>query len=173
MSLLTGRELYGCIWEVLPISDEVIEQVEELALKEGQQIVSSNFKYEWADGTIIDDKYDDEEEDEEIDVNPEILPEPTQFEVEDNKVQESQNNVDEDQVEEPIVPIGTNDIASHDDVNPENENDETLHRDMNEGATDQENVEDENEQNSVNSNDEETNDIVHDEVINEINSTEK
>ena len=93
MSLLTGRKIHGYIWDIIPLSNEVIERVEEIGLREGQPIVATNFKYEWADGTIIGDPDEDEGEDEVIDVNPRILPEPAIFEeVVDGAEEEEENN---------------------------------------------------------------------------------
>ena len=47
MSLATGKEIHGYAWDVLPIAEEVINRVHELALEENQPLITNNFKYEW------------------------------------------------------------------------------------------------------------------------------
>ena len=47
MSLLTGKEIHRFQWDLVPITEDVIARVEEIALGEGQPLVVSNFKYEW------------------------------------------------------------------------------------------------------------------------------
>ena len=44
MSLATGKEIHGYTWDVLPVADEVIERVHEIALGEGQPLITNNFK---------------------------------------------------------------------------------------------------------------------------------
>ena len=60
MSLTTGKPIHRYQWDVLPISEDVIQRVKELALAEGQPLVASNFKYIWRDGEIIGDDLEQE-----------------------------------------------------------------------------------------------------------------
>ena len=46
-SLNTDRVLHRHQWKKLPITDKIVIRVEEMATKEGQPYVSSNFKYDW------------------------------------------------------------------------------------------------------------------------------
>ena len=47
VSLSTGRMLHRKQWKKLLISKKIINRVEELANKENQGYISSNFKYKW------------------------------------------------------------------------------------------------------------------------------
>ena len=64
MSLDTGRKIHRRQWTKLPISDDVITRINELASKEKQPIVSINFRYTWDKNSerdiINDDDYDSE-----------------------------------------------------------------------------------------------------------------
>ena len=53
MSLSTGYIIHRYSWEKLPATDDVIRRVKELAEKQKQPRVSSNFKYEWTKGREI------------------------------------------------------------------------------------------------------------------------
>ena len=64
MSLVTGKSIHQYQWKILPISLDVLERVNQIALTEGQPLVVTNFKYEWRPGKIVigeDDKLEDEE----------------------------------------------------------------------------------------------------------------
>ena len=47
MSLATGKRINCFIWKTLPVSDDVIDRVHQLALKEDQKFVADKFKFEW------------------------------------------------------------------------------------------------------------------------------
>ena len=55
MSLATGREIHRNKWVELPVGDEVLARVKSLAIQEGQPPISTNFLYEWGNGTEISD----------------------------------------------------------------------------------------------------------------------
>lgn len=61
MSLYTGKRLHSFKWQELPIDQDVIDRVEQLAKMEGQPIMPGNFPlFEWSPGvTILDDGEDD------------------------------------------------------------------------------------------------------------------
>jgi len=65
MSLDTGRRIHRRQWTKLPVSSDVIKRVDELADKENQSLVSTNFKYSWdkGDHDVIAD------ENEEVDIS--------------------------------------------------------------------------------------------------------
>ena len=47
MSLNTGHKLHRYRWTPLPITTNVLERVEAIALKQKQPLIGSNFKYNW------------------------------------------------------------------------------------------------------------------------------
>jgi len=47
MSLDSGRSIHRRQWTKLPITDDVIKRVDELAERENQPLISANFKYTW------------------------------------------------------------------------------------------------------------------------------
>ena len=59
MSLKTGHKLHGYKWVELPISDEVIRRVEQLAAEQGQPLMENGPIFEWTPGEIIADPEDD------------------------------------------------------------------------------------------------------------------
>ena len=61
MSLWTGKRIHGYNWVELPISEEVIQQVESLAIKENQPLLVDGIPiFEWNIGEpILDDPDDD------------------------------------------------------------------------------------------------------------------
>ena len=59
MSLKTGHKLHGYKWVELPISDEVIRRVEQLAAEQGQPLMENGPIFEWTPGEIIADPDDD------------------------------------------------------------------------------------------------------------------
>ena len=65
MSLITGRKLHAFKWVKLPINDEVIERVSDLARLEKQPIISNgNIIIEWSTNSNTQDvtEYEDNEE---------------------------------------------------------------------------------------------------------------
>ena len=60
MSLATGKSIHGYKWTVLPLGDEVINRVNQMAEDEGQPLVTENFLYEWSLGDEM--TYEEEEE---------------------------------------------------------------------------------------------------------------
>ena len=53
MSLETGYIVHRYSWNKAPATSEVLRRIRELAEKQNQPIVSSNFKYEWKKGQAI------------------------------------------------------------------------------------------------------------------------
>ena len=57
MSLATGQRIHCYEWKILPVSEDVIDRVHELATLEKQPKVDANFKFEWRlDGEEIGDE---------------------------------------------------------------------------------------------------------------------
>ena len=57
MSLNTGKMIHSYNWEALPIPDEVVTRVEELAESENQPtLIDSQPIFEWSPGERIDDE---------------------------------------------------------------------------------------------------------------------
>ncbi len=66
MSLASGRELHSYQWDVLPVGEDVINRVHELAIMEEQSKIDANFMYEWNIGggaAFHDDEEDDTNDD--------------------------------------------------------------------------------------------------------------
>ena len=47
MSLVTGERVHRYSWDILPISTDVIERVNEISRSQDQPLISTNFKYQW------------------------------------------------------------------------------------------------------------------------------
>ena len=47
VSLDTGEKVHRYSWDVIPMGTDVIERVNELGRRQGQPMVSKNFKYQW------------------------------------------------------------------------------------------------------------------------------
>jgi hypothetical protein len=61
LSLLTGKRIHRYQWTVLPMGDDVIERVHEIARAEGQNdLIANNFKYEWQPGQDVEDHNDED-----------------------------------------------------------------------------------------------------------------
>ena len=61
MYLKTGHKLHGYHWVELPISDEVIDRVEQLADEQGQLLMENGPIFEWTPGELIVDVDDNAE----------------------------------------------------------------------------------------------------------------
>ena len=60
MSLESGSKVNGRVVAELPITDEVIQRVEELGIQQRQPFRASKMlQYEWKPGLIVDDDDDD------------------------------------------------------------------------------------------------------------------
>ena len=53
MLLLTGHRIHRYQWDVVTMTDAIINRVEALVLAEGQPLVAENFKYEWYPGDEV------------------------------------------------------------------------------------------------------------------------
>ena len=116
MSLVTGKEIHRYQWEILPISEEVIMRVEELAKGENQPLVSSNFKYEWREEVDLNDQDDLEEE--HIEIGQDFLPQPKLLPLNGEDSTYSDESMTLSQPEEIDVTGASNDIneATNDDT---------------------------------------------------------
>ena len=47
MSLSVGKGMHCYIWKELPISDDVMDRLHQLAINEEQPLIATNFKFEW------------------------------------------------------------------------------------------------------------------------------
>ena len=58
MSLYTGREIHGYVWNELPISDEVTDRVDELARKSKKacKLINRTPLFKWSPGVPIVDR---------------------------------------------------------------------------------------------------------------------
>lgn len=62
MSILTGKRIHAYKWTELPISNEVIDKVHELATEENQpELIDKIPLFEWEIGVLISDEADEEE----------------------------------------------------------------------------------------------------------------
>ena len=72
MSLETGKKVHRYDWDILPITKEVLDRVEKIAIHEGQALVASNFKYQWSpDGEEIPNETLNDDDDEVVVVKEE------------------------------------------------------------------------------------------------------
>ena len=56
MNLYTGKKLHSYHWQELPIDDETIDRVEELAMNDAQRRLTDNYPFfEWEPGMTIRD----------------------------------------------------------------------------------------------------------------------
>ena len=55
MSLTTGKRLHRRNWTILPMGQEIIEQVHKLADTEGRKNIVNNLSFEWRPGENIND----------------------------------------------------------------------------------------------------------------------
>ena len=53
MSLKTGHKLHWYYWVELPITDEVIDRVEQLAAEQGQPLMENRPIFKWNPGELI------------------------------------------------------------------------------------------------------------------------
>ena len=66
--MYTGKRLHSYAWEELPVSDEIIERVEEIARQQQQpELVNEILSFEWASTHGVSEEPDKEEA--EIEVN--------------------------------------------------------------------------------------------------------
>ena len=69
MSLSTGRVIHRHQWKRLPISQEIIDMVDQLGTKEKQSVISNNFKYRVGQNKMVDDEYEVDESDNQSEQN--------------------------------------------------------------------------------------------------------
>ena len=118
MSLKTGRKIKCHRWEELPITDEVIERVENLAKEEKQIKIDGGMPlFEWEDGNVVDDNYDDgdlflnigdfinDDGEGDSDYAPSEFDEEEDLEEQILQVNELEDNLDNHQVENVITDI--------------------------------------------------------------------
>ena len=62
MSLKTGKRIHGYKWVELPITDEVIQRIDDMAVDENQPIMETRPIFEWTPGVPILDVDEDDED---------------------------------------------------------------------------------------------------------------
>ena len=143
MSLYTGKKIHGYDWHELPIDDEVIHRVEELAEREKQpKLINQAPLFEWSPGIIIEDDNDDNDgdsvnsDDDSNDLEPEqhdnIVTDEDDDSLNDSDLSiddESDDDIinhehDEPQqhVDEPVIVEDVTDEEEHDEVRSATEN---------------------------------------------------
>ena len=98
MPLSSENRTHCYKWEVLPVDEDVINRVHELALKEGQPKIDTHFKYEWTADNEMFDEGDNEEETEDIDglLHQNTATQPTILNMDEDDVCESVEHEDEE-----------------------------------------------------------------------------
>ena len=93
MLLATGKDIHRNGWNDLPMGDDVLQRVQQIALKEGQINIASNFTDEWEPGNAIEDmevqEIDEKEEDKSEERTP---PKLLNIEIEINHIEEPSEN---------------------------------------------------------------------------------
>ena len=93
MLLATGKDIHRNGWNDLPMGDDVLQRVQQIALKEGQINIASNFTDEWELGNAIEDmevqEIDEKEEDKSEERTP---PKLLNIEIEINHIEEPSEN---------------------------------------------------------------------------------
>ena len=120
MSLYTGQKIHGFGWEELPIHDDVISRVEELAEDEKQpRLLNRVPLFEWAPGYKITDEEDENvnpinEETEEPDVNTiEEIENDTDAELENEPELDDDNAVNHEHDEQENDPLEEEEFLSN------------------------------------------------------------
>lgn len=137
MSLSTGRKLHKYQWDVLPMPQDAIYRVEEIAAEQGEPVVESNFLFEKNIGELY---FNDEDEDTEDDI--EVINDVVeQGNNEQNNINDDNNDMEEEtnsDVEEAIIEDEeiNNDEPNSDDAEQEEEDGEIMN---NEDITDNDN----------------------------------
>ena len=111
MLLATGKEIRRNGWTELPMGDDALQRVKQIALKEGQVNIDNNFTYDWEPSNAIEDmeiqEIDEKEEDESEERTP---PKLLNIEVETNYTEEPNDN-------EEILVEDNNDIIEMEEYN--------------------------------------------------------
>ena len=147
MSLLTGKRIHRYIWEELPIGDDVIDRVHDLATDEKQpELVDGIPLFEWSNGKIIEDDNDDYDGSEIIE-NNEYIEQLDEFRVNDltnpttndEVIAESELVVEEDQTSEHSdsdeLPPDENNVNMNEDMFENDEEDITNEANNTDGDT--------------------------------------
>jgi hypothetical protein len=118
MSLYSGKRLHSYEWDELPIDDDVINRVEELATEEDAPIMTDGYPmFEWTPGdAIIDDVHDIDNGQDNVDLG-----------IQEGNIEQIENEPEEDSVNEDIVEdemyasdeVDSNTSNSHDEEDDE------------------------------------------------------
>ena len=131
MSLFTGRELHSNNWDELPIDEEVIAKVEQMAKDQDQPFLPDKYPmFEWSPGTLIEDEDDEtvEEEQNEFDEQYELQRQDERL-FDDDEENENEDNNDNNELNNEIEEENNeeNDEQEEEDIdNDENEEDEQI-----------------------------------------------
>ena len=153
MSLERGKRIHRYQWDTLPISKDVLDRVDAIAVHEGQSLVAKSFKFQWnPDGEEIDGK--EISEDDDVSLSLHEAPQSSRLLVIDEETEtreqsdddidvEEEMRIEDDDIEENNV---ADDIEENDDADDEvptvdQEGEVTLHEDQ--GAEEPITVEDE------------------------------
>ena len=125
MSLASGRRIHCNQWGVLPMGEAIIDRVHELAEKEGQPKIASNFKFERRlEGALIEDDKDDQQDE---DVNELLVtdegPKPQILEIDDDHEPHIMDEGDDDYEtnmddEDRIEKLPANDVVNNENEYP-------------------------------------------------------
>ena len=106
MSLSSGRRIHSYHWEHLPIPDEVIQRVKEIANKENQPLMAEKIPmFEWVPGiNMVDNNYNENSPS----MPTEAINQDTENELHESHEQDSDENISmNDQNEERMMMIDT------------------------------------------------------------------
>ena len=142
MSLERGKRIHRYQWDTLPISKDVLDRVDAIAVHEGQSLVAKSFKFQWnPDGEEIDGK--EISEDDDVSLSLHEAPQSSRLLVIDEETEtreqsnddidvEEEMRIEDDDIEENNV---ADDIEENDDADDEvptvdQEGEMTLHEDQ-------------------------------------------
>ena len=110
MSLDTGQEIHGSKWVEKPINEQVIARVHELAIRENQPLLVNNCPmFEWSPGNPIDDEDDEDHDGENQNEN---LDHGDVDHVDDAESQQDEQLGEQDDIEEDVFNVITEDEES-------------------------------------------------------------
>ena len=117
LSLNTGRAIHRHQWKRLPITEQIIKRVEEIATKEKQPYIANNFKYK-CNKNLVDDSCDDGDDGDEVSYssnNEESDEAMTVTDVPLVDIHEIADDINERAIDHEVISINEEDINSHDD----------------------------------------------------------
>ena len=155
MSLYSGKQIHSYHWKELPICEEVIKRVEELATKENQPLLVDNHPiFEWSSGQPIDTPNEETQQDDvttneqdEIIEDEDIKDETPQEDfsiADDNTIEDTENIDDEvctiiDDINKDVEQMDDEINTVIDDINNSNYDEDNDEKDENDISDDLEN----------------------------------